>query len=89
MIYKKTVEGVVSAAVELLKPLYRREKPLNDTDRGYEAGVLDTVTHLLLLKGADEKALYAKVKTAFAQMKVSDWFHTKIAEDRIVAALLA
>lgn len=88
MIYKKTVEGVVSAAVPLLKPLYKRDK-LDDCDRGYEGGVLDTVTHLLLTKGADEKALYAKVKQAFAEMKNSSWLHTQVAESRIVAALLA
>lgn len=87
MLHRKLVEGVVAATVPLLKPLYANTT--KSLDKGYEAGVLDTITAVLLTPGVAEKALYEKVKRAYAAMKDSGWHHTKLAEERIVEALLA
>lgn len=83
--YRKLVEGVVASVVPLLKQI---GKQVNDTDNGYRGGILDTVTAILLLPGVKEKALYQKVKHAFREVD-KDFIHTKLAEEKIVDALLA
>jgi hypothetical protein len=84
-VYRKLVEGVVAAVVPLLKAIGPQ---INDVDNGYRGGVLDTVVAVLILPGVQEKAMYAKVKHVFREVN-RDFIHTKLAEERIVEALLA
>lgn len=86
MIFRKLVEGVVAAVV----PLMKKDKPYERAtlEVAYRNGILDTVVAVLLIPGIKEKALFEKVKKAFEPVH-QDWVHTKLAEERIVDALLA
>ena len=84
--YRKMVEGVVAAVVPLLKKI----EPHGQTavEVVYRNGILDTVSALLLLPGVSERALFEKVKRAFDPVHLG-FVHTKLAEERIVDALIA
>jgi hypothetical protein len=84
------IQGVVSATVSLLKGM---NPPSVGNGGGtqwtfYRNGVYDTVTAILIRPGVQEKALFDKVKRAFEPVH-KDWIHTKLAEERIVEAILA
>lgn len=85
MLQRKLLEGIVSSVVVVLRGLKR---DATDAVRNYRHGVYDTVTSLLLRPGVTEPAMYEKVKAAFEPVH-RDWTHTKLAEEKIVDALLA
>lgn len=83
--YKKMIEGIVAAAVPVLKGLKLTE---NGALKSYRHGVYDMLTSLLMRPGVSEKAMYEKVKNAFDQVHM-DFAHTMLAEQRIAEALFA
>ncbi len=83
---RKLMEGIVAAAVLVLKGLKLHDK--SPGGKSYRHGIYDMLTALLMRPGVSEVAVYEKVKAAFEGVH-RDFVHTKLAEEKIVEALLA
>lgn len=87
--YRKLVEAIVEALVPILKKRSPEEAaPGNTTADPHRAGALWLAALLLTRPGADATAVRAKLGFAFRDVHYN-WPHTKLAEERIVEAIIA
>lgn len=82
---RKLIEGIVAAAVLVLKGLKEDDNP---TRKSYRHGVYDMLTALLVRPGVTEVAAHEKVKMAFDRVH-RGFVHTRLAEEKIVDLLIA
>lgn len=87
--YRKLVEAVVSSLVAVLKltarPGYGEFQAMTKARR---AGAIEVAVHLLVRPGADHNATRNKLVSLFDDVH-DDWVATKLAEERLVEAVLA